>query len=228
MKKIIAIVLAFMCFITGCSNTQLKTLLPSNLFSSSNPKDFLTHDTYRSLTLEIISVEGCQPSTGDFDFVLDKLKPYLDKPDGVRYVCDPPISKDQARGSWSDSDIKDFEAKHSILNSAGSNLVVHMLYVPGTYDSTTLAFEYGPESIVFFYETFRYSGKTNITALHEMSHCCGWVNGGIPSRYDHEDPNHAAHCKNSGCLMGWNIAGQTESLCSDCVSDFTAYKESLK
>ncbi len=221
--------LVFCYLFVGCSNTQLKTFLPSNLFSCSNPKDFLTHDKYKSLTFEVIAVEGVQPSTGDFDFMINRITPYIDKPEGVTYVCDKLIPAIDVNPNkvWAKSDIKEFEAKYSKLESKDSNLIVHLIYLPGTYDNNTLAMQYSPESVVLFYNTFRYSNKTHMTVFHEACHCLGLVNSGAPSRHDHEDSEHEWHCKNK-CILYWAVEGQQEELCQDCISDLLNYKESLK
>lgn len=180
--------------------------------------EFLSDDTYRSLTIEVDAIEGHAPAQSAMDLLRQRAEERLRKPDGIELTPDDAIPTSQAR--WSVEEIRSLEDRHRDLRKEGSNAVLYVLYLDGEFEggSGVVGLAYSASSFAIFKERIQELSRdqpplVGVTArdversvvVHELGHLLGLVDNGIPMCTPHEDPDHEHHSDNNDSVMFWAV-----------------------
>jgi len=218
---------------------------PAIINRSVRPGDFLSATDYKSLTVEIVYVEGFQPTASTVQNLKAFLSARLNKPTGINVVQRAVPS---SGASIMDVDLlRQIEKEERQENTGGSNITAYFYfsdveYTNSTSSSKVLGVAYDYSSMAIFensvHEFSGGVGKPSITTLettvifHEFAHILGLVNNGTQMQENHQDSSHEGHCNNQDCLMYYlaetsGIAtnlfgGAVPSLDANCLADLKA------
>ncbi|MEO9531566.1 MAG: membrane metalloprotease [Crocinitomicaceae bacterium] len=192
-----------------------------NLIFDIQPRHFLSDDTYKSLSIEIIAVEGHEPNSASLDNLEDFLNERLNKPKGISFTQKTIPSPENY--SYSAEDLRLLEDQHRTQYAQNENLTAYIYYADAEYSENTdqsevIGLAYGSTSMCIFEETvadnsggFGQVSRNNLETavlIHEFGHVLGLVNNGTPMTQNHESA--PGHCDNENCLMYY--ASETGSL----------------
>lgn len=249
MKKLLAL-FAFVSIMVSCSKDDAtiddngidKTgnLQPTG--SSSN--DLLSDVTYTSMVIELVYVEGYQPTTTAINNFVTFLNNRTYKPGGItvesRSVPSPGIA------SFTTQDYVNYEADNRTKFNTDNQIAVWAFFADGKADGdtntqVTLGTAYRNTSFIIYEKTIQsLSGSIHqpstpvleTTAIeHEFGHILGLVDFGAPMQTPHEDPNYPKHCDVESCLMYYaastgsnilNTGGTVPILDAQCIADLQA------
>jgi hypothetical protein len=181
---------------------------------SVRPNDFLSAETYTSLIVEIVYVEGMQPDATTVQNLKEFMATLLNKPAGIsvieRSIPSPGMP------TYTVDLLRQIELEQRSQNTEDDRITAYFYFTDGEYsgsssDSKVLGVAYDYSSMAIFKESvLEYSGgpgrpstarlETTVTE-HEFSHILGLVNNGTPLVDNHHDDEHEGHCDNHDCLM---------------------------
>ena len=240
-------VIGLLLFCSCSSDSQDTTNIIDDLTPSANSaNDFLSDDTYKRLVIEIVSVDGFEPTSAAVDNLVSFLNERTFKPNGIQ-VESRSIPSPQ-NSTYTIQDIIAIENANRTEFNSSDKLTLWVLFVDGEFasnsnGSTVLGAAYGDTSFVIFEESIQaISGGVlqpsravveSTVVNHEMGHLLGLTNFKSPMQTNHEDSNHPRHCDVDNCLMYWSIetgegivdflsGGQIPSLDAQCVADLQA------
>ncbi|WP_418263015.1 membrane metalloprotease [Flavobacterium faecale] len=253
MKKEIALVLIFFSLLFSCSQddssgeTVNGNLVSNNKKSTgSSSRDLLSSDQFKSMVLEVVYIQGSEPSTTAISNLVAFLNERSNKPEGIR-VVKRAISSPQ-KTSFTNQDIIAIEDANRTLYNSDSEIAVWAFFADGesannTSDGVVLGTAYRNTSFAIYQKTIqRLSGgpfqpsrsllETTVIE-HEFGHLFGLTNLGAPLQSNHEDSEHAKHCNVESCLMYWAAetgggigsmlsGGSVPKLDSQCLADLKA------
>jgi len=233
--------LTILLFAVGCDKDENTTVANKSV----RPNDFLSATAYKSLSVEIVFVDGYQPAAATVQNLSDFLVTRLNKPNGINIVQRAVTSA--GTSAISVDLLKDLERTHRTENTAGTEVTAYFYFADAEYSgnsgsSKTLGVAYDYSSMAIFEKSVReFSGgvgKPSVTTLetavvlHEFSHILGLVNNGTPLVEQHQDAAHQAHCNDQDCLMYYlaetsgiaaNLFGGTVPLLdARCLADLKA------
>ena len=227
----------------SCDQEEVQS--PYVVNNSVFPGDFLSDKKYTQLILEVVFVEGNEPTQSALNNLVAFLGQRLNKPTGITTVLRsiPTAGKT----TFDASDLRDLEKIHRQRVNTDKLITAWLFFVDGEYSTNTstskvLGVAYGPSSIAVFEETVnQMSGGLNqprtaaleTTILeHEFGHILGLVNNGTSMVAPHQDTDHSAHCSSLDCLMyykaetrivGSDITGKgVPVLDENCLADLRA------
>lgn len=179
--------------------------------------DILSASRYSGLNVEIQYMDGYPPDSASINNLINFLKKYINKPDGIQ-VTQQKIAA-SGKTVLSLDDIVNIEKKYRTVFTENNTLAVHILITDADYDQPNiLATSYWNTSFCVFGKTVNddsgswgLSSLTLLTTLfeHEFGHLMGLVNQGSPMQKDHLDHSNGAHCINSHCLMYYDVEKST-------------------
>jgi len=206
------------------------------------PNDFLASAKYSSLVIQIVSVNGYEPTAGAVNNLKTFLEARLNKPSGITVTQSTIPSP--GKSSFSIDDIKAVETSHRTQLTSGTKITAFFFFADADYagnsgSSKVLGVAYGSSSMALFEKTItEYSGDVGQpteavleTAVmnHEFGHILGLVNRGTALQSAHQDTANGQHCSNSDCLMYYNVetsdiianllGGGVPSLDASCIAD---------
>lgn len=181
---------------------------------SIQPVDFLTEDKYNQLIVEIVYVEGHEPTKNAKYHLLSLIDSRLHKSKGVQIIAKsiPTPGEDD----FSLETLQTMEEAYRTKETLEQTLAVWIFVADGDFsenknNTKALGIAYGPTSIALFGKTINdYSDGLNqpstevlesTVLMHEFCHLLGLVNNGTPMVNNHQDAAHAHHCSNQDCLM---------------------------
>lgn len=247
MKKLIAVVtLAFLVLIS-CSkdsteedaNGVVKANNKRALGTSAN--DLLSENKFDSMLIEVVYVEGFEPSTTAINNLVSFLNNRVNKSAGI--TVEKRAIPSPGNESYSIAQIIDIEDDNRIHYNGGSQIAVWAFFADAksstdTNTSVVLGTAYRNTSFVIYENTIQKMSnsafKPSRTVLestvitHEFGHILGLTNIGTPLKSDHEDPDHKRHCKVTSCLMYWEsesgnvLGGVVPQLDAQCIADLRA------
>ncbi len=212
------------------------------LGSSANA--LLSGGTFTGLTVEMVSVQGFEPTTTAVNAFKQFLEDRLFKPDGITINQRSVPSSNTA--PFSIEEISEIENNTRTLFNAGDEITVYVYFADGSKEDdtnvqVTLGTAYRNTSMVIYEGTLRQlSTRPNAPLLstietatlnHEFAHLMGLVNIGTPLQSDHEDPEASGHCNVPSCLMeaaiqfGSGMMGlgdMVPELDAQCIADLQA------
>jgi predicted Zn-dependent protease len=205
--------------------------------------DLLTSATFSSLKVDVVYVEGQEPTAATLTNLKTFLEKRLNKPQGITIrktaIASPKLAP------YSIKDIQQVEQDFRSLRNQGNSLAVFVFVADGGYadSENVLGVAYQNTSVALFGSKIdQYSGgigQPSQTLLettvmnHEFGHIMGLVNIGVPPQTDHQDTAHGRHCDVESCLMYWtaetgdavsNLVGlsQAPDLDPQCIADLQA------
>ena len=244
MKKILAVIALSCLFLTSCSDsnsdTNSKSANQKGLGTSAH--DLLSEDKFDSMIIEVVYVEGYEPSATAITNFKNFLTNRINKSGGI--TIEKRAIPSPGNASYSDAQIIAIENANRIFYNDGSQIAVWAFFADAksskdTDNSVILGTAYRNTSFVIYENTVKkLSGglnKPSTTVLettvmsHEFGHILGLTNAGTVMQSDHEDANHKRHCNVSSCLMYWEaesgtnlFGGNIPQLDAQCIADLQA------
>ncbi len=250
MKNKLLLLLAAVLVLNSCtnedSNNSNNYKIENQQSTGSSAYDILSDDTYKSLIIELVYVEGFEPTTTAVNNFRNFLNDRIHKPNGItvesRSIPSP------GESPYTTKEIAAIEEDNRTLYNTEDQIAIWMFFADGESeqndeDSVVLGTAYRNTSFVIYEETIhgysdsRYEpnrGTLESTVInHEFGHILGLTNLGTPMTEDHEDPEHDKHCDVESCLMYWaaessanlgNLfnAGTVPELDPKCLADLKA------
>lgn len=185
---------------------------------------YLKGDRFTRLVLEVDYVDGFGPMEEAEQGMIDKVRPLVDKPDGVEAVHDQTIVSRGEDHAWSVEELDRLADETDTLSVGDNTTKMHVLFVDGHFeedsdDGKVLGLAWGNKNIAIFKKTIRDNCEGLLTGdrlcrfaeqaiyTHEVGHVLGLVNNGVPIQSNHHDVEHGAHCNNDKCVMYWAYEG---------------------
>ncbi len=224
--------------------SQVANLRP--LGSSAN--DLLSAASFNSLSIEIVSVQGFEPTAAAISGFREFLQERLFKPDGITITQRTVTSSNNA--PFNIEEVAEIENDTRSLFNLEDDIAVYVYFADGgkeddTDEQVTLGSAYLNTSMVIYESTLRrLSTRPNAPSLstietatlnHEFAHLLGLVNIGTPLQSEHEDTDTDGegngHCNVPSCLMeaaiefGSGMMGMGETipeLDAQCIADLQA------
>jgi hypothetical protein len=246
----IVLLLNFACSSDGDSPTEVTT--PSNpaianqqeVGSSAN--DILAANTYTSLSVEIIYVQGFEPTQTAINNFMSFLEERTFKPDGISTTLT--AIESPGNMSYTLDDIAALEQTHRMNYNTESEVVIWAFFADApsannTGTSVVLGTAYRNTSFVIFQETIQELSNEPLepsrsvlettVITHEFGHLLGLTNLGTPLQSNHENAAHPKHCDVESCLMFWSAetgagisnmvsGGSAPQLDAQCIADLQA------
>ncbi|WP_025742664.1 hypothetical protein [Aquimarina pacifica] len=209
--------------LVGCSNDDNDNVDSNSIANQANNKqplgssanDLLSDTNFSSITVEIVSVEGFEPTAAALSGFTQFLEDRLFKPEGITITQRSVVSSGKA--PFSIEEIVEIENDTRTLFNEEDDIAVYIYFADGSREDDngdeqiTLGSAYLNTSIVIYEDTLRnlttnfnapsLSTIENATLNHEFVHLLGLVNIGTPLQSDHEDEEESNHCNVVGCLM---------------------------
>ena len=209
----------FSFILVSCSDDDSSIAVNASQQSNKQPlgksaNDLLSSNKYTSLHVEIVSVEGFEPTATAVTGLQQFLQDRLFKPDGITITSRSIPSSGKA--PFSIKEIAEIENSVRTIFNEGDEIAVYIYFADGSNeedseDTITLGSAYYNTSLVIYEGTLRnLSNRPNSPSLsvietttlhHEFAHLMGLVNIGTPDLSGHEDHDAENHCNVSGCLM---------------------------
>ncbi|WP_100612160.1 zinc metalloprotease [Confluentibacter lentus] len=239
MKKTLKIACIVLLLVACSKDDDLKTvdnIIPKSenqKATGSSANDLLSDDTFKSLVIELVYVEGLKPSQNTIDNFVSFLNTRTFKPNGI--TVETRAITSIGKTSYSTQDIITIENANRTKYNTNNQIAVWALFIDGasantTNSGTVLGTAYRNTSFVIFEETIHELSNSafepNRSVLettvitHEFGHLLGLTNLGSNMVENHEDPEHAKHCNVESCLMYW--AAESGSGLSNLVGSSTA------
>lgn len=247
LKKLSPCLFLLLSLFSCADDDESTTTIESNLYHKQavghSAADLLTAATYSSLRVEVVYVEGYEPTASTLNNLRLFLQERLNKPQGIT-ITKTAINT-PGLAPYSINDIQQVESNFRALHNNNNSLAVFVFIADGSYseNENVLGVAYKNTSVALFGTKIKqYSGgigRPSLTLLettvmnHEFGHIMGLVNVGTPLQTDHQDSAHGKHCDVERCLMYWtaetgdivsNLVGASEApkLDSQCIADLQA------
>lgn len=183
----------------------------------SSANDLLSDDTFQSMVIELVYVEGFAPTQTTINNLVAFIEERTFKPGGI--TVEQRSIPEIGNQSYSIQEISEIEIEHRQFYNTDNRIAVWMFFADGEASTNngnnfTLGSAYWNTSFVLYQKTIQdFSGGTlqpNQTLLettvvtHEFGHILGLVDLGSNMQEDHEDQAHPKHCNEENCLMYWS------------------------
>ncbi|HEX9152301.1 MAG TPA: membrane metalloprotease, partial [Flavobacterium sp.] len=212
--------------------------------SSSN--DLLSDKKFKSMVIEVVYVQGFEPSATAINNFVSFLDSRTYKPSGISIVKRAIPSTGKA--TFTDQDIVAIEDANRTKFNTSSQIAVWVFFTDGksstdTSTAVVLGTAYRNTSIVIYEQTVqglsdspfepnRSLLETTVIS-HELGHILGLTNLGAALQSNHEDTTHPKHCNVENCLMYWSSetgkgisnmvsTGSIPQLDAQCIADLRA------
>lgn len=259
MKFKILIILIYFVTITSCSNEESTdnnnnseentiTTVLNRQSTGSSANDILSDNVFKSMIIEVVYVEGFEPTEDALNNFVSFLENRTYKPDGI--TVEKRSIPSQNKTTYSIEDIADIEREQRIHYNTDNQIAIWAYFSDGNSDNDSetdntvvLGAAYWNTSFVIFQETIEDLSNSpfepNRSLLettvinHEFGHIFGLTNLGTTLQSDHEDEEHPKHCDVENCLMYWatesavnigNMASMSSApeLDAQCIADLQA------
>lgn len=250
MKKIFALIF-FFSIVVSCSKDDTSggnngnNVIANQQPTGSSSHDLLSDETYTSMVIELVYVEGFKPSQSTINNLVNFLDQRTFKPGGIavetRSIPSPGIT------TYSTQDYVDLENTHRTKYNTENQIAIWAYFADGsasgnTNTQVTLGTAYRNTSFIVYEATIKaFSGGFNepstpvletTVILHEFGHILGLTNFGAPQQSTHEDSANPKHCDVETCLMYYaatsgpslmnNSGGTVPVLDAQCIADLQA------
>ncbi|MEP3837910.1 MAG: membrane metalloprotease [Algibacter sp.] len=255
--KQILISLTLVAFIYGCNedgtliqeeeeqSTAINKIL-NRQTTGSSANDLLSDNTFTSMVIELVYVEGFEPTQAAVDNFVSFLESRTFKPNGI--TVEKRAIPSPGQDTFSIEDIADIEREERTIYNLNNKIAVWALFIDGKSEndngsSVTLGSAYWNTSFVIYEETIKnltnspfepdQSLLETTVINHEFGHILGLTNLGSSMQNEHEDEEHPKHCNDESCLMYWaaesgaNISNMVNmssapQLDAQCIADLKA------
>lgn len=212
--------------------------------SSSN--DLLSDKKFRSMVIEVVYVQGFEPSATAINNFVSFLNARVYKPNGISIIKRAIPSTGKA--TFTDQEIVALEdANRTKFNTSGQ-IAIWVFFADGksatdTSTAVVLGTAYRNTSLVIYQQTVQGLSDSpfeptrslleTTVITHELGHILGLTNLGAALQSNHEDTTHPKHCNVQSCLMYWSsetgkgitnmvAAGTAPQLDAQCLADLRA------
>lgn len=243
---IIIVLVLMSCSSDDSQNDPLNNTQSNKLSVGASANDLLSDTTFSSLVVEVVYVEGFEPSQTAISNFVSFLENRTFKPNGItvqkRAISSPGLTP------YTNQEIVAIEDSNRLLYNDDNQIAVWAFFADGSSANNTdsgvvLGTAYRNTSFVIYQETIQQltSGTiTNTTPIlestvitHEFGHILGLTNLGTPLQTNHEDLEHPKHCNIESCLMYWKAesgngvmsmisGGSIPQLDAQCIADLQA------
>ena len=243
---IIILLVLMSCSSDDSQNDPLNNTQSNKLSVGASANDLLSDTTFSSLVVEVVYVEGFEPSQTAISNFVSFLENRTFKPNGItvqkRAISSPGLTP------YTNQEIVAIEDSNRLLYNNDNQIAVWAFFADGSSANNTdsgvvLGTAYRNTSFVIYQETIQQltSGTiTNTTPIlestvitHEFGHILGLTNLGTPLQTNHEDLEHPKHCNIESCLMYWKAesgngvmsmisGGSIPQLDAQCIADLQA------
>lgn len=252
MKKIILALSLVFVLILSCSRQDDEAAVNGNLVSNnkkatgSSSYDLLSDDTFKSMVVEVVYVDGYEPSTAAINNFVSFLNERVNKSKGITVVKRAIASSGKA--TFTNQEIIAIEDANRTKYNTSDQIAVWAFFVDGesaenTSSAKVLGTAYRNTSFVIYEKTVQglssspfQPGRSLLETTvitHEFGHILGLTNLGAKLQSDHEDSEHAKHCNVESCLMYWSAesgsgianmvsGGTAPKLDAQCLADLKA------
>lgn len=254
MKKRIAVVTMTFILLVSCSKEDSTDTISVDGYSITNNKkatgssshDLLSADTYKSMVIEVVYVEGYEPSATAINNFTSFLNARSNKPGGITVVKRSIASPGKA--TFTNQEIVAIEDANRTKYNSANQIAVWALFIDGASasdsgNSYVLGTAYRNTSFVIYEKTIHGLSDSpfepnrslfeTTTITHEFGHILGLTNLGAPLQSNHEDAEHEKHCNVKSCLMYWSAesgsgvanmvsGGSAPKLDAQCLADLKA------
>ncbi|TXE09894.1 membrane metalloprotease [Seonamhaeicola algicola] len=225
MKLKLITLLAFTLIVFGCTkdddaeSTNTNNGVNKNLNrqeTGSSANAILSSNTFKSLVIELVFIEGFEPTQTAINNLVSFINNTSNKPNGitVQKRAIPATGKD----TYTINEIADIERQQRQLYNTDTQIAIWALFVNGkssndSNNTVTLGSAYWNTSFVIYQETIENLSNgpfepertllETTVITHEFGHLLGLTNAGTDMQNDHEDEEHPRHCNEQDCLMYW-------------------------
>lgn len=253
MNRKIALLVICVGLIFACSkddsnsdSVSAASTVANKQITGSSSKDLLSDKIFKSLVVEVVYVDGFEPTTAAINNLVSFIDARTFKPSGITVVKRAIPSPGKA--AYSIQDIVAIEDANRTKFNTSSQIAVWALFMDGESSNNSgqnlvLGTAYRNTSFVIFEKSIKsltnspfkpsQSLLETTVMLHEFGHILGLTNLGAPLQSNHEDAQHAKHCIVESCLMYWQsessggidnmISGGTApKLDAQCLADLKA------
>lgn len=245
MKKIIAVISLAFLILTSCSqdNTENGGVIKSNNKKTlgSSAHDLLSEDKFDSMIIEVVYVEGFEPSATAINNFVSFLKNRVYKSGGIQ--IEKRAIPSSGKTSYTNAQIAAIEDANRIYYNDGNQIAVWAFFADAksstdTNTSVVLGTAYRNTSFVIYENTVRKLSNSpfkpstvvleTTVMCHEFGHILGLTNAGTALQSPHEDEDHKRHCNVTSCLMYWEsesgnvLGGAVPQLDAQCIADLRA------
>ncbi len=238
MKKIIALLtIGFILFVSCSKEDDLSgndvNPITNKQATGSSSNDLLSDKKFTSMVIELVYVDGFEPSAAAVNNLVSFLQARTYKPNGItiqkRAIPSP------GKATFTIEEIATIEDANRTKYNTSNQIAVWVFFVDGksvidTSTSVILGMAYRNTSLVIYEQTLQKLSDSPLepnrslletTVInHELGHILGLTNLGAALQSAHEDTSHSKHCNVSSCLMYW--AAETGHGISNMVSGGTA------
>ena len=180
--------------------------------------ELISDEKFTSLKIEVVYVNGFQPTQTTLDNLEEFLGKRSFKPDGISITTRAVSSSNKA--PFNIDEIVQIEADERTAYNAGDEIAVFIYFADGSNENDTdtkiiLGSAYRNTSMVIYGKTIQnianHSAGINKSTIestvinHEFGHLFGLVNLGTSMQSNHEDENSKGHCNVSNCLMATSL-----------------------
>jgi hypothetical protein len=257
MKKIIVVTTMAFAFLISCSKqdsvdssgtttTEGFSINNNKKATGSSSNDLLSDATFKSMVVELVYVEGFEPTAKAVSNFTSFLNARTNKSGGITVVKRSIASP--GKDTFTNQEIAAIEDANRTKYNTANQIAVWALFIDGasasnTANSSVLGTAYRNTSFVIYEKTIQ--GLTNspfkpdralfetTTITHEFGHILGLTNLGTALQSNHEDPEHQKHCVVESCLMFWSAEsgagisnmvseGAAPKLDAQCLADLKA------
>lgn len=228
------------------NNNSTQNMTSYLLATGSSSNHLLSDDTFKSMVVEVVYVQGFEPSQTSIDNVLSFLEERTYKPNGI--TVEKRAIASSGMSPYSHAEIRSIEDNNRTKFNTENQIAVWAFFADGASannsgNAVVLGTAYRNSSFVIYEETIKNLSDSafepNRTVLettvinHEFGHLLGLTNLGAPLESNHEDAEHSKHCNVNSCLMFWasetgsgvdNLIGlsQAPQLDAQCIADLQA------
>lgn len=251
MKKIIVVVIMGLVLFVSCSKEDdlsgnaLNTITNKRTTGSSS-NDLLSDKKFTSMVVEVVYVQGFEPSTTAISNFISFLNARTYKPNGISILKKAIPST--GKTSLTITEIVAIEDANRTKFNTSNQIAVWLFFTDGkssndTSTSVVLGTAYRNTSMVIYEQTIHglsdspFKSKRNLLETtvisHEFGHILGLTNLGAAVQSSHEDTAHSKHCNVESCLMYWSSetghgisnmvsGGSVPQLDAQCLADLRA------
>ncbi|MFV8342956.1 membrane metalloprotease [Flavobacterium sp. XS2P39] len=252
MKKVITALTIGFVLLVSCSKEDAvdtsETINPitNKQTTGSSSNDLLSDKKFTSMIIEVVYVQGFEPSATAINNLVSFLSARTYKPSGISIVKRAIPSPGKA--TFTDQEIVAIEDANRTKYNTSNQIAVWVFFADGksstdTSTSVILGTAYRNTSLVIYEQTVHGLSDSpfepnrslleTTVITHEIGHILGLTNLGTTLQSNHEDTAHPKHCNVSTCLMYWSSetgkgienmvsGGAAPQLDAQCIADLRA------
>lgn len=253
MKKINLLSLGVLLFFFSCAKDENESAAPAVIDIAANKQvtgsaanDLLSDRKFKSLVIEVVYVNGFEPSAAAINNFVTFIRARTFKPAGINVIKRAIASPGNT--TFTTQQIVALEDANRTKYNSGTELAVWAFFADGKSaqdagNAVVLGTAYRNTSFVIFEKTIQGLSDSpfepNRTLLettvisHEFGHILGLTNFGTAMQSNHEDTANPKHCIERTCLMHWSFdlsagignmsnSGNAPQLDSQCIADLRA------